>query len=114
MSAPRDDGVIIETMVDAITTIFAYTADQTLETFLANRMMKDAVAKNLEVVGESASQLSPGIKDRHAHIPWNDMIGLRHRLVHHYGGTDWAVVWETIRVDLTPLLEQLIALQDQD
>ncbi len=114
MSAPRDDDIIIETMVDAITTIFAYTAEQTLETFLANRMMKDAVAKNLEVVGESASQLSPGLKDRHSHIPWHDMIGLRHRLVHHYGGTDWAVVWETIRVDLTPLFEQLIALQDQD
>ncbi|MCL5971478.1 MAG: DUF86 domain-containing protein [Firmicutes bacterium] len=42
------------------------------------------------------------------------MIGLRHRLAHHYGGTDWAVVWETIRVDLTPLLEQLIAVQAQD
>ncbi len=41
-------------------------------------------------------------------------MGLRHRLVHHYGGTDWAVVWETIRVDLTPLLAQLIALQDKD
>ena len=50
-------------MVDAITTIFAYTADQTLETFLANRMMKDAVAKNLEVVGESANRLSTGLKD---------------------------------------------------
>ena len=101
-------------MVDAMTTIFAYTADQTLETFLANRMMKDAVAKNLEVVGESPGQLSTGLKGRHSHIPWHDMIGLGHRLVHHYGRTDWAVVWETIRVDLTPLLEQLMALQDQD
>ena len=64
MSAPRDDDdVIIETMVDAITTIFAYIADQTLETFLAHRMMKDAVAKNLEVVGESANRLSTGLKD---------------------------------------------------
>ena len=66
-------------MVDAITTIFAYTADQTLDTFLANRMMKDAVAKNLEVVGESANQLSTGLKDRNSHIPWNDIIDLRHR-----------------------------------
>lgn len=114
MSAPRDDEIIIETMVDAIATIFAYTANQTLETSLANRMMKDAVAKNLEVLGESASELSPRLKDRHAHIPWRDIIGLRHRLVHHYGGIDWAVVWETIRVDLTPLLEQLIALQNHD
>ncbi len=112
MSAPRDDDVIIEAVVDAITTILAYTADQTLETFLANRMMKDAVATNLEVVGESASQLSPVLKDQHSHIPWHDMMGFRHRLVHHYGGSDWSVVWETIRVDLTPFLEQLMALQD--
>ncbi|PSR27936.1 DUF86 domain-containing protein [Sulfobacillus thermosulfidooxidans] len=111
MSAERDDGLVIQFMVDAITTIFYYTADQTLDTFLANRMMRDAVAKNLEVLGESANNLSPALIVQESQIPWSDVIGLRHRLVHHYGGTDWAVVWETIRIDLPPLLDRLIELQ---
>jgi uncharacterized protein with HEPN domain len=98
-------------MVDAITTIFAYTADQTFDTFWANRMMKDAVAKNLEVVGESADKLSQTLTSQEPQIPWSDIIGLRHRLVHHYGGTDWTVVWETVRSDLPTLLDQLIGLQ---
>lgn len=101
-------------MVDAIIKIFTYTAGQTFDTFSANPMMKDAVAKNLEVVGESASQLSARLKSLQTHIPWDDVIGMRHRLVHHYGGTDWAVVWETIRTDLTPVLEQLSALQHKE
>ncbi len=96
MSAERDDALMIELMVDAITTIFQYTADQTFETFLANRMMRDAVAKNLEVIGESANHLSPLVMVQEPQIPWSDVIGLRHRLVYHYGGIDWAVVWETI------------------
>ncbi|POB09446.1 MAG: hypothetical protein C7B44_14590 [Sulfobacillus thermosulfidooxidans] len=59
MSAPRDDEVIIETMVDAFTTILHC----------------------------GPSQLSWRLKDRYSHILWRDMIGLRHR-VHHYGGID--------------------------
>lgn len=88
MSARRDDDVTIEAMLDAATAILSYTANQSLETFLANRMMRNAVAKNLEVLGEGAAILSLEIKEQTPYIPWSDIIGMRHRLVHHYGGTD--------------------------
>lgn len=94
-------------MLDAATAILSFTANQTLETFLANRMMRDAVAKNLEVLGEGAAILSEEVKGQTPHIPWPDIIGMRHRLVHHYGGTDWGVVWETVQQDLPPLIQHL-------
>lgn len=64
MSARRDDDVTIEAMLDAATAILSYTANQSLETFLANRMMRNAVAKNLEVLGEGAAILSLEIKEK--------------------------------------------------
>ncbi len=76
-------------------------------------MMQDAVAKNFEVLGESAGQLSSEIIGHNPQIPWNDMVGLRHRLVHHYGGTDWTVVRETVQLDLPLLLDQLTNLLKQ-
>ncbi len=93
MSGAPDDDLAIEAMLDAATAVLSFTADETFETFLSNRMLRDAVAKNLEVLGESASRVSPSLKAKHLHIKWAEIVGMRHRLVHHYGGTDWGVVW---------------------
>jgi uncharacterized protein with HEPN domain len=40
-------------------------------------------------------------------LPWNDMVAMRHRLVHAYYDIDLAVVWSTIQVDLPPLVDAL-------
>ncbi|MGH7491103.1 MAG: HepT-like ribonuclease domain-containing protein [bacterium] len=40
-------------------------------------------------------------------MPWQDIIGMRHRLVHGYDEIDLDVVWEVIQQDLPPLIEEL-------
>lgn len=51
---------------------------------------------------------------RHAHIPWPDIIGMRHRLIHGYDEVDLDIVWEVVSRDLPSLAAALDTLLDEE
>ena len=61
--------------------------------FLANRTVRDAVVRNLIVIGEACSRVSQAVRDCHPEIPWADIVAFRNILVHAYFGIDWDIVW---------------------
>lgn len=72
-----------------------------------NRMLLLATVKELEIVGEAAAKISAETKENCPEIPWADIIGMRHRLVHAYFDIDTEVVWQTIARDIPPLITLL-------
>jgi len=54
------------------------------EAYQSNKILKFAVIKNLEIIGEAAYLLTKDFKQQHNSVQWNDMIGMRHILVHGY------------------------------
>jgi uncharacterized protein with HEPN domain len=50
--------------------------------FLANRMLQDAVIRNLEIIGETCVNLSDEVRDVHPEVPWSKATAIRNRLVH--------------------------------
>lgn len=66
--------------------------------------------RSLEVIGEAASRLPAEFRERHAHIPWGRMIGLRHRVVHAYFDVDLELVWQIVNGELLDLKTQLQSL----
>lgn len=51
-------------------------------------------------IGENVARLTPVTVDRHPEVPWSLIKRMRDRLVHHYEGTDYAAVWDTLVHDL--------------
>lgn len=66
-----------------------------------------AVLKALETIGEAAARLSEQTRTAHPEIPWREIIGMRHRLVHGYFEVDLDKVWDTVHEDLLPLVTWL-------
>jgi uncharacterized protein with HEPN domain len=62
------------------------------ETFLSDEKTIDAVARNLEIIGEAVRQLSDDFKNAHPDIPWNQIGGMRNRIVHEYFRLDLEIV----------------------
>ena len=69
-----------------------------------------AIAWRLSVIGEAAARLSQITRDQHPEIPWTQVIGMRHRLIHGYDAIDLDIVWQTIQLDLPPLVTALEAI----
>jgi uncharacterized protein with HEPN domain len=62
-----------------------------------------AVTYELMTIGEAATKISVTLKKANPHVPWNEIEGTRHRIVHEYFRIDPAVIAEIVRDDLKPL-----------
>jgi len=102
-----EDLIRIRHMFDAVTEALVFTKDKSREDLDDSRMLTLAIIKELEIIGEAASKLSPDFKAAHPHIPWIDIVGMRNRLTHGYFDIDLDRVWDTVLEDLVPLGDEL-------
>jgi uncharacterized protein with HEPN domain len=75
--------------------------------FLASRLHQNAVIRALEVIGEAASKVSPAFRAAQPAIPWREITGMRHRLIHGYDEVQLDVVWRVVAEHLAPLIAAL-------
>lgn len=61
-------------------------SDKGKATFLSDRIIYDAVVRNLQTMAESTSRLGEALQQRHPNIPWHAIKGFRNILVHDYLG----------------------------
>jgi uncharacterized protein with HEPN domain len=78
--------------------------------FFASRLHQAAVIRALEVLGEAAGRVSRETCAALPELPWRDMTGLRHRLIHGYAEVRLDVVWHVATQRLAPLLTLLDAV----
>ena len=93
---------------EAIENIFEFTSQLKFEDFSNSKLIRFAVIKNLEIIGEATWLLSEEFKTAHSEIVWNDIIKMRHILVHDYFQINDHIIWETVIADL-PILKKQIA-----
>lgn len=71
---------------------------------MASRLHQNAVIRSLEVIGEAAGKVSPATQADHPEIPWREIIGMRHRLIHGYAEIRLDLVWAVARERLGALI----------
>ena len=101
------DRLCIKHILDAILAIDQFTMNVEFEGFLKNKLLQDGVVRELEIIGEASKKLSSDFKDSHKELPWQDITGMRDKLIHEYFGVDLIVVWETVKQDLPNLKQKL-------
>ena len=72
-----------------------------------NRVLELALIRLVEIVGEASAKVSSETQSQYPSIPWTQAIGMRNRLIHGYDSVDLEVLWDTIEVDLPPLIAEL-------
>lgn len=97
-------------IISAIEKIDKYTAEVDYTHFESNEMLQDAIFKNLEIIGEAAYKVTAKTKEKHDHIEWRKIEGLRHKLVHDYYKIDLEIVWQTKDKSLPKLHEEISVL----
>jgi len=106
---PRDKKRLLH-ILEAIDNVFEFIENKSFENYKSDKILRFAVVKNLEIVGEAAYLLTKEFKLNNAEVEWNEMIGMRHILVHGYYQIKDEIVWATIETELQPLKEKIFAL----
>ena len=98
-------------LLDDIRTAAAYILDKTrgksLVDYASDDILRPAVERHFEIIGEASKKLSEDIKQLRGDIPWRDIAGLRDVLIHDYMGVDVKEVWNVVANHL-PALEKAI------
>jgi len=103
----RADVEFLADTKEAVLRINAYTQDLSYEQFLEDKKTQDAVVRNLEIIGEAAKNISEELKKKYPQIRWKDLAGVRDKLIHHYFGVNFDIVWNIVKQELPELLSQL-------
>jgi uncharacterized protein with HEPN domain len=107
----KDPLLYIDTMVESIVLILEYAKGKTLNDYLNNSQLQDAIHMRLQLLGESASKLPVTFRDKHPDIPWLEVRALRNVISHDYSSIKPERIWDTIQNDLPVLLKQLKELK---
>ncbi len=117
MSEPERDArgwrFYVEDMIDFCGRVRDYTAGLDQVAFVTSPMPYDATLRNLELIGEAATQIPESVRDAHPEIPWRSIIGTRNRLIHGYLGIDNDIVWDIVCNDVPALLVALRELLER-
>ena len=94
-------------MIDAAREAMSFVQGRTRTDLSSDRMLVLSLVKAIEIAGETAYQITETTRDELQAVPWDDIIGMRHRLVHAYFDINLDVLWKTVQDDL-PILIALI------
>ena len=97
----------ITDILEAIEKIQRYVEAMAFDDFEKDSKTVDAVVRNFIIIGEAARNVPEEVVVRHPSIPWRIMGDMRNFAVHEYWGVELRTVWETIQIDLPPLVPLL-------
>jgi len=110
MQAEKADPAYLWDMLDAARAVQQFVEGKTLSNFREDRMLRGAVERHMEIIGEAAGRVSREFRAKHPEIPWRGIIGQRNVLIHHYGEINQELVWRVAALHVPELIRMLEAL----
>lgn len=100
-------------LLDMLTTAEAacsFVRGKAREQYAADLLLRSAVERQIEIIGEAAQHISTATISAHPEIPWIPIQAQRHRLIHEYGTVNDDLIWTVATIHLPKLIEQLRAI----
>jgi uncharacterized protein with HEPN domain len=114
MSDKRDDLVYLGHMLDTAQKAMQFVSAKSHHDFAGDEVLRIALAHLLQTIGEAARRVSDDFQRAHSDIPWSQIIGMRHKVVHDYMVIDDDIVWATVTDYLPQLIASITILLDND
>jgi uncharacterized protein with HEPN domain len=102
----RDDAYLLDMLIYA-RKARDYCENSGFDDFLQNDLLQSATLHVLQIIGEAANKVSKEYRVSHTEIPWDQIINLRHRLVHEYPRIEFPKIWDIVQNQLPPLITVL-------
>lgn len=103
----KDSGRL-QHMLEMAIMLEAKKSRYTLDDIKSDTILFYGLSKMVEIIGEAAYMITNEYKSIHTELPWRQIEGMRHILIHGYYTISSDVLWDVIQNDipsLIPILE---------
>lgn len=100
MDNKKDNEYYIKNVLVDLNFLIKHTKDLTKSEFEQDEVLLDSIMFRFIQISEHIKKLSIQFKTTHKQIPWNNIIGLRNRIVHEYGKVDLNIIYNVVKNDI--------------
>jgi uncharacterized protein with HEPN domain len=110
---PEKDAIRAQHMLDAARQAIAFAEGRSRADLDTDQQLEFAITHAIQIIGEAAAQVSEAGRALCPTVPWRQIVGTRHHLVHAYWDVNRDRLWETLTENLPPLIRQLEVVVEQ-
>lgn len=107
MPPEKADPALLWDMLEAAREACVFAERQTYDDFINNKLLRSAIERKIEIIGEAARGVSKAFRQAHPEIPWTGIIAQRHVLAHEYGEIKYEKIWHVASVRIPALIAML-------
>ena len=107
MDNTKNDAYYLERIKENIEFIVKHMKDVDIQELTENEILLDSMLFRMIQISENAKKLSDEYRVRNSRLPWDELSGMRNRIVHDYGSVDLNIVYDTLKEDIPELWRQL-------
>jgi uncharacterized protein with HEPN domain len=101
------DGALLLDMLTAARAVVSFVAGRTFAEYEQDLLLRSAVERQVEIIGEAARSVSDPFKSAHAQIAWRPIMAQRNRLAHEYGTINDELIWRVATIHIPELIAQI-------
>jgi uncharacterized protein with HEPN domain len=94
-------------ILDEVNFILVQAKGKNQQELLNDQVLQRAVIRSLEIIGEASKKIAPDFRVKYPQVDWKKMAGTRDKLIHHYFGVDYDIVWDIISNELPNLQTEI-------
>jgi len=114
ISTEPSSSLLLFDILQSVEKIDEFTRDISLDRLNIDERTKDAILRNLQVIGEASKNLPESLIADHPEVDWSGLAGVRDIITHRYFRVDWNLLWTSIREELPVLKTQIRNLMKED
>jgi uncharacterized protein with HEPN domain len=109
-----EEKTLLHDILTAVERINNFTQGEDFSTYRTNEMLRSAVERQFEIIGEALNQLSHKNPELSSYITdYKRIIGFRNILIHGYAQVDNRLVWSVVEEKLPTLLDEVVGLLEK-
>ncbi|MEA1999467.1 MAG: DUF86 domain-containing protein [Euryarchaeota archaeon] len=110
----NDNEAFLRHILDEVEFLANQCAELQFQELMDDEVLKRASVRSLEVIGEATKNLPEEFKEKYPVVEWKKIAGMRDKLIHHYFGINWDIVWDVIKNKLPDMEKEIRILIEKE